>query len=120
VQNKSRKPGVLRRREDFLVLKAKGRRVRPANWLLMNYKANQLDFARCGWTIPKKVGNAVLRNKLKRWCRECVRSLQQDYLQRGIDLNVVINGADGDFFKTIKFQDFKSVFERGLQNISKT
>lgn len=31
------------------------------------------DF-RCGWTLPRAVGSAVVRNRLKRWLREWLRS----------------------------------------------
>ncbi|HEX4925925.1 MAG TPA: ribonuclease P protein component [Bdellovibrionales bacterium] len=110
---------VLRRRSDFLALKAKGRRIRPSKWLLINYKPNDLGHVRCGWTIPKKVGKAVVRNKLKRWCRECVRKFTSADVERGLDLNIVIlNDSDTDFFKRIKYAEFKEALERGLRSLS--
>jgi ribonuclease P protein component len=120
VQNKknSDKIRTLKRRSDFLALRTEGRKVRPSRWLLMSYKPNNLGHVRCGWTIPKKVGNAVIRNKLKRWCRESVRSLKSKYLQRGLDLNVVIYEANDDLFRTIKFDEFKNIFERGLRGLA--
>ncbi|MEM6691174.1 MAG: ribonuclease P protein component [Planctomycetota bacterium] len=42
---------------------------------------------RLGITIPKKTGNAVVRNRWKRHIRECFR-LQQDSLPRGFDFIV--------------------------------
>ena len=84
--------------------------------MLINYKPNEIGHVRCGWTIPKKVGKAVVRNKLKRWCRECVREFLD--AERGLDLNIVINEADTEFFKKIKYSEFKDVLSKGLRNLS--
>jgi ribonuclease P protein component len=42
---------------------------------------------RLGITIPKKTGNAVVRNRWKRWIRESFRT-QQDQFPEGVDLIV--------------------------------
>ena len=111
----SKKIQTLKRRADFLALKQQGRRIRPSKWLIINYKPNEIGHLRCGWTIPKKVGKAVVRNKLKRWCRECVRNAN---LQKALDLNIVINESDTDFFRKIKFSEFKDILERGLRSLA--
>ncbi len=43
--------------------------------------------SKLGITIPKKTGNAVVRNRWKRWIREAFRD-QRDRLPGGIDLIV--------------------------------
>ena len=45
-------------------------------------------FWRFGLTVPKKVGSAVWRNRVKRVLRECFR-LKQQHLQPGLDMVVV-------------------------------
>ena len=42
---------------------------------------------RLGVTIPKKTGNAVVRNQWKRWIRESFRT-QRDRIPEGLDLVV--------------------------------
>jgi len=41
--------------------------------LLIHRKKNSLGYPRLGLSIPKRVGNAVQRNKIKRLCREAFR-----------------------------------------------
>lgn len=62
----------LRRSKDFRRVQGKGRRLR-AGQLLCLWLAGQADASRVGLTVSKKVGNAVVRNRVKRWLREGVR-----------------------------------------------
>jgi ribonuclease P protein component len=43
---------------------------------------------RFGVTVSRKVGNAVVRNKVKRWVRETCRRMQDD-VPAGLDLVIV-------------------------------
>src|SRR3954452_2517335 len=43
---------------------------------------------RLGVTVSKKVGNAVLRNRVKRWIRDCYRRRRPEF-PAGLDLVVV-------------------------------
>ncbi len=53
--------------------------------------------SRLGVTIPKKTGNAVVRNRWKRWIREAFRT-QQDRIPAGFDYVVrPKKGAVGDW-----------------------
>ena len=44
------------------------------NRYLLRFLANDLDQSRFGFIVSKRIGNAVVRNKLKRRLREAVRS----------------------------------------------
>jgi hypothetical protein len=46
--------------------------VTATEWLVLHV-VPAAEF-RCGWTLPRAVGSAVVRNRLKRWLREWLRS----------------------------------------------
>ncbi|WP_197452356.1 ribonuclease P protein component [Rosistilla carotiformis] len=62
-------------------------RVATDNTLVLNTLPNDLGFSRIGITIPKKAGNAVVRNRWKRFIREAFRT-QRDQLPQGFDFVV--------------------------------
>lgn len=61
--------------------------------LLVYGRLNDLDFARLGLSVSRKVGNAVVRNRWKRLIREAFR-LTQDRLPSGIDLVIIPRAAE--------------------------
>lgn len=82
----------LKRRREFLRAAQKGKRAaRPG--LVLQAVANGADFLRVGFTVTKKVGNSVTRNRAKRRLREAARlSLPAKHIA-GFDL--VLIGRDG-------------------------
>ena len=62
----------LRKRSEFLRLAHSGRRVHGRHFLL-NGLPSSADCGRLGITVTKKVGPAVTRNRIKRYCREFFR-----------------------------------------------
>jgi ribonuclease P protein component len=78
----------LRRRADFLAIQADGRRFNGPNYLLLARRRPILGDIRLGITVSRKVGNAVERNRVKRWVRESYRRLSAS-LPAGIDLVVI-------------------------------
>lgn len=65
------KPTVLSRRTDFLAANRGLRIARPGFVLLV--RPNGLEAMRYGITVTKKIGNAVVRNRMKRRFRELLR-----------------------------------------------
>lgn len=51
--------------------------------------ANGLNFSRLGLTVPRHVGTAVRRNRIKRLLREAFRHLQHDFAV-GCDFVIVV------------------------------
>lgn len=57
----------------------------------MLWVANELDRARFGLTVSRKVGNAVVRNRVKRWLREAIR--QEPHSLTGLDVVFIARGG---------------------------
>ncbi len=73
---------------DFHTIYEKGRRYHSKLFILfVYYRINGLR--RIGFSVGKKVGNAVIRNRIKRLLREVYR-LNKSYLIEGIDMVVVV------------------------------
>jgi ribonuclease P protein component len=80
----------LRRRREFLAVQEGGRRVAGAHYLLfaLPRPGAAAQGARLGITVSRKVGGAVVRNRVKRWVRESYRRMAW-MAPSGMDLVVV-------------------------------
>ena len=74
----------LRRRADYLAA-AGGSKVATAAFVLQALKRDNGGPVRVGFTVSKKVGNAVERNRVRRRLREVVRLSAADGLRSGHD-----------------------------------
>jgi ribonuclease P protein component len=85
-------PGRLKRRAEFLRVASAGRKV-PATGLVLQALARaDTGPARLGFTVTKKVGNAVVRNRTRRRLKEAARLLLTQTPVTGADL--VLIGRD--------------------------
>ena len=81
------KTARLRKRPEFLRLSRNGRKVYSANFVVIS-KSNELGETRLGVTVSGKVGNAVVRNRIKRLVREFFRRHRRELLP-GLDVLVI-------------------------------
>lgn len=88
----ARPPERLKRRAEFLRVASKGRRTSVHGLVLQALLRGDDGPARIGFTVTKKVGNAVIRNRTKRRLREAARLLARDAPMQGVDL--VLIGRD--------------------------
>ncbi|MBX2988113.1 MAG: ribonuclease P protein component [Bdellovibrionaceae bacterium] len=111
---------VLKKNSEFLALKKNGRRYWPSNWMLLNYRLETTGSLRFGVTASRKVGSAVVRNRLKRWCREYFRELNRTERGFGAEINVIFKPIDQGFYKGLPHGEFIRVLEQGLETLRKS
>ena len=91
-------PQRLKRRAEFLRVASKGRKA-PMPGLVLQALARQdgpngeKGAARIGFTVTKKIGNAVVRNRTRRRLKEAARLYLADHPVAGVDL--VLVGREG-------------------------
>ena len=86
-------PTRLKRRAEFLRVAGKGSKAPTPGLVLQALRRGDDAPARLGFTVTKKVGNAVVRNRTKRRLREAARLLLRERPLAGFDL--VLIGRDG-------------------------
>ena len=88
----ARKPHRLTRRAEFLAVAAKGRRAAVHGLVLQALPREDQGRMRLGFTVTKKVGNAVVRNRTRRRLKEAARLALAEHPPAGFDL--VLIGRD--------------------------
>jgi ribonuclease P protein component len=78
----------LRRWEDFRRLRATGR-VWPHPFFLLSVAPNGLSYNRYGFVTSKQLGNAVVRNTIRRRLREIIRRAHP-CLVSGYDMALIV------------------------------
>lgn len=111
------RPTILKNRNDFSRLKAKGKTVTSASWLIANYSENDGRGFRIGWTIPTYVGTAVIRNRFKRWIRCHIQSINSEILNYQCDINLVFRRRSVEFYKTLSHGELDIVLGDTLKKI---
>jgi ribonuclease P protein component len=85
-------PERLKRRAEFLRVAGKGRKAPMPGLVLQALARGDDGPARIGFTVTRKVGNAVVRNRARRRLKEAARLLLRDHPVSGVDL--VLIGRD--------------------------
>ncbi len=103
----------LRRRAEFVAVQSGGRKVHGRHVLGMALRRSRVDLAgRLGITVTKKVGNAVVRNRIKRLVREWMRT--HGWVPTGWDIVVV---AKDSAARQLHPQDFAPDLSRILESL---
>ena len=77
----------IKKKSEFLLLYKTGRRYKGKYFSLI-YLPNALSFSRFAVVASRKVGDAVERNKIKRWMRELFRR-NKEIIKNPMDIIVI-------------------------------
>ena len=103
----------LTRRAEFLRVAKSGRKAAVHGLVLQALPRTDGGPARLGFTVTKKVGNAVIRNRTRRRLREAARILLRETSIQGVDL--VLIGRDNT--RSRLFADLMHDLSRALQKV---
>jgi ribonuclease P protein component len=84
----------IRKRADFVRVQKDGAAVRTPHFVLLIARRADEGPSRLGVVTTRKIGVAVVRNRIKRLCRETFR-LAPDMLPKNIDLVVIAKEGAG-------------------------
>ena len=105
-------PGRLTRRAEFLRAAAKGRKAAMPGVVLQALPRNDQEPARVGFTVTRKIGNAVIRNRTRRRLKEAARLVLAGHPASGVDLVLIGREATrGRDFKVLQ-DDLRRALEK--------
>ena len=103
-------------RRDFLAANASGKRFVISTFILLCCQRNPTHPApppaRFGYTVTKKMGGAVVRNRIKRRLREAVRAAATPHTKDGYDYILISRNKALDCPFTDLTRDMEFAFSR--------
>jgi len=84
----------LRRNSDFQQVRQNGK-FYASSFMVLAFLRNELDYSRFGFVVSKRLGKAVIRNKIKRRLREATRQ-RISQIQPGFDLVFIARQPIGE------------------------
>lgn len=104
---------MLRSVKDFRALQSGGKsRAHPL--LILRWRRNEVERIRFGFSTGRKIGNAVVRNRLRRRLREALRKTDQRPTG-GWDILVICRPASA----AAGYTDLKGALDRLLERVGK-
>ncbi len=101
----------LRDNKDFRRIYRAGKAV-PGKYLVVFKKENGIGRTRFGFSVSKKVGNAVVRNRRKRLLREISRKNQAS-IRQGYDIIVIARAVGKDLSFVELEKDYLKLLKKG-------
>jgi ribonuclease P protein component len=86
------KAARLRRRREFVAVQERGQRLYARELVVLSLPGSG-GHPRLGITVPSRIGNAVERNRIKRWVREAFRAVAAELPP--VDLVVIARAGAG-------------------------
>lgn len=98
--------------DDFATTIKKGRTQRDQSYVI-HYNTNSLNYTRVGISVSSKLGNAVVRNHIKRQ----IRSMCDELIDYNQSLDIVIVAKQG--FLTNSYNDNKTSLNKLLNFVDR-
>lgn len=97
-------PVRMKKRRMFVKATHHGKKFVAKTMILQVVAQNETQGARLGFTVTKKLGNAVQRNRIRRRLREVARLVFKEYACAGFDYVIIarIAALDEDFLNLKK------------------
>jgi len=103
-----RKSDRLLKRGEFLRISRFGKRVQNRHFIAVFLPAS-FERTRLGITVTKRVGNAVIRNRIKRFVREYFRHHRHD-IAGNRDINIIAKNEAAKLSRGETAQSLQNVF----------
>ena len=106
---------TIKKRIDFVKVSKKGKNFFTKGFILQKYKRGLSSkdkeiTVRVGFTITKKIGGAVVRNKIKRRLRAIIKEVLNNYFKKNYDYVIIANKKSLDMdYKELKNDIIKVV-----------
>lgn len=102
----NKRPQTLKTTSEFKELKDNGQVFKVNHWMKVSFlkKGKQINF---GMTFSKKIGSAVIRNKLKRWTREFFRDEKVFKEDAAFHANIILKPVTEKFYKELESATYK-------------
>ena len=96
-------------------IQRQGQSIKISEWLLLSFLRKDEGVLRVGWTIPRYVGTAVTRNRLKRWLREDLKMCLSGARVFGFDANFVFLNRGSAFYKGLSHEKVNQTIFRAIK-----
>ena len=102
---------TLKKNKEFNLVYNQGKSIASKYLVLYYYNKNDTDQIKAGFSISKRIGKAVVRNKLRRRLKEIIRD-EEDNLKKGYNIIFIARKPviNLDFHKIKK--DVKKLFKK--------
>lgn len=114
----------LKKRREFLAVAASGKKAIASTLIIQALQrtadisvAEVMPFIRLGFTVTKKVGNSVVRNRARRRLREAARSLIAEHGVAGWDYVVIARASAPKAPYEILLRDMKYALRKVLKQV---
>ena len=81
----------LRRRPEFVAVQSTGRKIHGNGFVALVVRKSGATLGRVGFTVTKRIGNAVTRNRIRRRAREWLRT--HGWVPAGLDVVFIAKEA---------------------------